>query len=245
MNSSIHELYQSQPIMFLCVAAIVCACACIVIWHLSERLPFLLLSGWYTEAFGILGEPKSDVQAKPPDAADFALPFMHKLGVTLLAVALFVAVLFRATTLQTAFAYSVLLWSVLLVASINVRHSIIPDSIMVPLLWVGLLYHVIVGDELRDFVLGGAVGYLAPFLLLHAVKFKTGKEVIGYGDMKSLAMLGTWFGLSHLAMTFTIVVVMAVAVTIGNSIARRGGATPTGACYLMAAVVHALGLISF
>jgi leader peptidase (prepilin peptidase)/N-methyltransferase len=47
---------------------------------------------------------------------------------------------------------------------------------------------------LRSAVIGAAAGYLSLWLVYHAFKWMTGKEGMGYGDFKLLALLGAWLG---------------------------------------------------
>jgi leader peptidase (prepilin peptidase)/N-methyltransferase len=88
------------------------------------------------------------------------------------------------------------------VSLIDVDHQIIPDSIVLPLLWVGLimsLFHPMAGAETlfvspRDAIIGALAGYLSLWSVYQLFKMITGKEGMGYGDFKLLAALGAWLG---------------------------------------------------
>jgi leader peptidase (prepilin peptidase)/N-methyltransferase len=88
------------------------------------------------------------------------------------------------------------------ISLIDADHQIIPDSIVVPLLWVGLvmsLFHPLPGTDTlfispRDAVVGAAAGYLSLWSVYQLFKLITGKEGMGYGDFKLLAALGAWLG---------------------------------------------------
>jgi leader peptidase (prepilin peptidase)/N-methyltransferase len=88
------------------------------------------------------------------------------------------------------------------ISLIDVDHQIIPDSIVVPLLWVGLimsLFHPLAGAETlfiapRDAIIGALAGYLSLWSIYQLFKLITGKEGMGYGDFKLLAALGAWLG---------------------------------------------------
>jgi len=88
------------------------------------------------------------------------------------------------------------------ISLIDVDHQIIPDSIVVPLLWVGLimsLFHPLAGAETlfiapQDAIIGAIAGYLSLWCVYQLFKLITGKEGMGYGDFKLLAALGAWLG---------------------------------------------------
>jgi prepilin signal peptidase PulO-like enzyme (type II secretory pathway) len=93
-----------------------------------------------------------------------------------------------------------LLGLVLLVA-INLRHLLLPDQIVYALMWAGLLFGVNTNHG-AQYVLGAVLGYAGPFLLCQFVKARTGKEMMGRGDIKALAMAGAWFGAPQLPLLF-------------------------------------------
>ncbi|HEX7027126.1 MAG TPA: A24 family peptidase, partial [Gammaproteobacteria bacterium] len=74
-------------------------------------------------------------------------------------------------------------------------------DITLPFLWVGLICSL--GSLFAtpvDAIIGGAAGYLSLWLVYHVFKLVTGKEGMGYGDFKLLAMLGAWMGWQSLPM---------------------------------------------
>lgn len=96
-------------------------------------------------------------------------------------------------------AYIVLLWALITLALIDFDTTLLPDSITLPLLWLGLLWHALLHPEqLAAAVWGAAIGYLALWAVYQAFKLLTGKEGMGYGDFKLLAALGAWFGVAAL-----------------------------------------------
>ena len=88
------------------------------------------------------------------------------------------------------------------ISLIDVDTQLIPDSIVLPLLWVGLamsLLHPLAGAETlfvapRDAIIGALAGYLILWSVYQLFKLVTGKEGMGYGDLKLLAALGAWLG---------------------------------------------------
>jgi leader peptidase (prepilin peptidase)/N-methyltransferase len=73
--------------------------------------------------------------------------------------------------------------------------QLLPDSITLPLLWLGLLFNLNGGfAELHSAVIGAVAGYLILWSVYWLFKLVTGKEGMGYGDFKLLAAIGAWFG---------------------------------------------------
>ena len=93
-------------------------------------------------------------------------------------------------------------WVLVALAGIDLEHQLLPDSLTQPLLWAGLLFHLLpaadagygVFANLTDGVIGAVAGYLSLWTVYHGFRFATGKEGMGYGDFKLLAALGAWLG---------------------------------------------------
>ncbi|WP_336996987.1 prepilin peptidase [Leclercia sp. M50] len=80
-------------------------------------------------------------------------------------------------------------------ALIDGRHLLLPDCLTQPLLWAGLLVHLISPTlPLRDAIIGAVAGYLSLWLVYWTFRLMTGREGLGYGDFKLLAALGAWCG---------------------------------------------------
>mgnify|MGYP003652153032 FL=1 len=101
------------------------------------------------------------------------------------------------------------------ITMIDFDHQLIPDSIVLPLLWIGLgmsLFHPLPGSEVlfissHEAIIGALVGYLSLWSFYWLFKLITGKEGMGHGDFKLLAALGAWLGSQYL---FAIVIMSAV-----------------------------------
>lgn len=103
-------------------------------------------------------------------------------------------------TIQAAAAL-VITWSLIALSGIDFDTQLLPDSVTLPLMWLGLiasLVPVFVGAT--DAIVGAAAGYLSLWCVYWAFKIVTGKEGMGYGDFKLLAALGAWFGWQALPM---------------------------------------------
>ena len=84
-------------------------------------------------------------------------------------------------------------------AGIDLDHQILPDSLTLPGLWLGLAFNLPgTFATLGDAVIGAMAGYLALWGVYQAFRLLTGKEGMGYGDFKLLALLGAWLGWTQL-----------------------------------------------
>ena len=101
-------------------------------------------------------------------------------------------------TWQTLFAM-VLVWSLIALAVIDFKTTLLPDNITLPILWLGIVANYFnLFCSLEDSVLGAIFGYLSLWTVFQTFKLITGKEGMGYGDFKLLALLGAWLGWQYL-----------------------------------------------
>jgi leader peptidase (prepilin peptidase)/N-methyltransferase len=96
----------------------------------------------------------------------------------------------------------VLTWGLLSMSLIDADHQLLPDAIVLPLLWLGLIVNAFgLFTSLTDALWGAVAGYLVLWCVFWLFKLITGKEGMGYGDFKLLAMLGAWGGWQILPLT--------------------------------------------
>ena len=96
----------------------------------------------------------------------------------------------------------VLTWGLLAMSMIDCDHQLLPDSLVLPLLWLGLIANYFgLFASLEDALWGAIAGYLSLWSVYWLFKLVTGKEGMGYGDFKLLAMLGAWGGWQVLPLT--------------------------------------------
>ncbi|EKG33589.1 type IV pilus prepilin peptidase PilD [Pseudomonas avellanae BPIC 631] len=101
-----------------------------------------------------------------------------------------------------AAAMLVLSWGLLAMSLIDADHQLLPDSLVLPLLWLGLIVNAFgLFTSLNDALWGAVAGYLTLWSVFWLFKLMTGKEGMGYGDFKLLAMLGAWGGWQILPLT--------------------------------------------
>ncbi len=104
-----------------------------------------------------------------------------------------------------------LTWALITLTYIDLDHHLLPDSITLPLLWLGLLINTQgVFTSLESAVYGAAGGYLILWGVYWAFKLLTGKEGMGYGDFKLLAAIGAWGGVKILPLVILLSSVVGV-----------------------------------
>lgn len=108
-----------------------------------------------------------------------------------------------------------LIWGLIALAFIDLDTTLLPDSLTLPLVWLGLLFNLD-GQfaRLDDAVVGAIAGYLVLWSVYWLFKLATGKDGMGYGDFKLLAAIGAWLGWQLLPVTLLLASVVGAAVGI-------------------------------
>jgi leader peptidase (prepilin peptidase)/N-methyltransferase len=115
------------------------------------------------------------------------------------------------------------------IAMIDAETQLIPDSIVLPLMWIGLamsLFSPMQGAETlfispQDAIVGAMAGYLSLWTVYQLFKLVTGKEGMGYGDFKLLAALGAWLGWQALPLIILMSAVVGAVVGIMLIVVRK------------------------
>ncbi len=101
-------------------------------------------------------------------------------------------------TIEAA-AVLVFTWTLISLTWIDIDHQLLPDSMTLPLMWLGLLLNAQgMFTDIHSALYGAIVGYLSLWSVYWLFKLLTGKEGMGFGDFKLLAALGAWVGWQHL-----------------------------------------------
>ncbi|MBP7625845.1 MAG: prepilin peptidase, partial [Zoogloea sp.] len=107
---------------------------------------------------------------------------------------------------------------------IDLDTQLLPDSITLPLLWLGLLLNLdSTFTDLAGAVVGAAAGYLALWSVFWLFKLTTGKEGMGYGDFKLLAAIGAWLGWQILPLTIMLSSLVGAVVGVALIVLRKHG----------------------
>jgi leader peptidase (prepilin peptidase)/N-methyltransferase len=137
--------------------------------------------------------------------------------VELLTAVLSIVVVWRFGASLQGLAALVLTWVLIALSFIDIDKQLLPDNITLPWLWVGLLLSLFgVFSNPADSIIGALAGYLSLWLVYQAFKLITGKEGMGYGDFKLLALFGAWMGWQPLPLI--ILLSSAVGAIIGGSL---------------------------
>ena len=108
-------------------------------------------------------------------------------------LSLAVAVVFGASEL--ALLYIVITWVLIALTFIDIDHMLLPDQLTLPLVWLALIAAVMnITIAPSDAITGAAIGYLSLWSVYWLFKLATGKEGMGYGDFKLLAVFGALLG---------------------------------------------------
>lgn len=144
-------------------------------WHNLPVLGWLMLGGKCASC-------KTSISARYPIIE----------AITGLAVA-YLAYHFGPTE-QFVFA-TLLTFGLIALTGIDLDEMLLPDQITLPLLWLGLLINLnSTFTSPTEAIIGAAAGYMSLWSVFWVFKLLTGKEGMGYGDFKLLAVFGAWFG---------------------------------------------------
>jgi leader peptidase (prepilin peptidase) / N-methyltransferase len=117
--------------------------------------------------------------------------------------------------IQTGFAL-ILTWSLIAMSFIDIDHHLLPDSITLPLLWLGLVLSLFtLFTDSQASIIGATAGYLTLWSVFHLFKLITGKEGMGYGDFKLLALFGAWLGWQYIPLIILLSSLVGAVIGIG------------------------------
>lgn len=117
-----------------------------------------------------------------------------------------------------------LIWMLVALAGIDIDTQLLPDSITLPLLWLGLAVNLFaVWTPLSSAVIGAMLGYGSLWSVYWLFKLVTGKEGMGYGDFKLLGALGAWFGWQAVPLMILLSSFVGAALGIAILLSKRQG----------------------
>ena len=77
---------------------------------------------------------------------------------------------------------------------IDQKTMLLPDVLVYPLLWLGLLKAAVEDNHAVVYLMGAILGFFLLFVLQQGFKLLRGKDGMGGGDVKLLAAVGAWVG---------------------------------------------------
>ena len=159
------------------------------------------------------------------------------------AVMVTVVAFYFGVSIQAAFAIF-LTFALIALTMIDFDHQLLPDDITLPFLWLGITLNIFnVYTDIESSVLGAIFGYGSLWFVYISFKIITGKEGMGHGDFKLLALLGAWFGWQ--ALPLIIILSSVVGTIIGISLIifkshNRNSTIPFGPYLALAGWVYML-----
>lgn len=167
----------SQPAYNLFTPGSACPCCAspIAAWHTIPVLSYMLLRGRCAQCRAAIS--------------------WHYPAVEILSAALSACVVHQLGLGASGLAALLLVYFLITLSFIDARTQLLPDSLTLPLLWLGLLVNLNgLFVPLQAAVIGAMAGYLSLWLIYWGYRLLTGQEGMGYGDFKLLAALGAWLG---------------------------------------------------
>jgi leader peptidase (prepilin peptidase)/N-methyltransferase len=117
-----------------------------------------------------------------------------------------------------------LLWTLVALTVIDFDTQLLPDSMTLPLMWLGLVLNYFnIFTDFSSAFWGAVAGYLSLWSVYWLFKLATGKEGMGHGDFKLLAALGAWLGWELLPAVILLSSVVGAVVGISLIAFRKHG----------------------
>lgn len=198
--------------------AVLGAPAGLLLHRLVYRLPTILERQWYLEACEIL---QCDPHPQASSIRVQANTQRRSIGTVLAAstIAFWVGLTFSCS--WSAAAALVFGWGLLCLSLIDFDKMLLPDVLVLPLLWLGVLVNSFgLFTSLHNSLWGVVLGYLILWSVRALSKCITGRQGLGQGDMKLLAMLGAWGGWQVLPLT--LLLASLVGASIGGALLLLG-----------------------
>ncbi len=174
----------------------------LVVSTFSMRLPLALQREWRVDAHDYLGLPYTPDPAINAKSKWEFLKGSRFLVIEVVCAAIGGMLFWWLGISVESVVFALLFWSLITVAVIDQETMYIPDVIVMPLLWAGMLFYALTApDQLQWHVMGAAAGYCALRWL-----------PVGQGDAKLSAVAGAWVGLGSLLTYFTIGATLGVVV---------------------------------
>ncbi|MFL1449402.1 prepilin peptidase [Pseudomonas tritici] len=255
MFLTIFHFLSEHPINSICLAVSLGLAGGHLARHLAANLPAWLELSWQNEAqeyLGIVSQEATSTAAQPAtlqtavqrqvrslERVYRATKAVDKWRFPVWEVA--GAVLVTLAGLQSGFnfwglAVAMALLIGLVAAVIDARTMLLPDVLVLPLIWLGLTATAITSPALiQENVLACAAGYLCLFML-----------PMGRGDAKLFAAIGAWAGYEGLILGITVGSLAGVVLGL-YLLAKRGASLPYafGPCLYMGMVLSLLFPNSF
>ena len=113
-------------------------------------------------------------------------------------------------------------WSFLAMSAIDIEHHLLPDGIVLPLMWLGLLANSFgLYTDIYSALYGAVLGYISLWVVFQTFRLLTGKEGMGYGDFKLFACIGAWLGWQALPLVILLAALCGTVVGVALIVTKQ------------------------
>jgi len=163
--------------------------------------------------------------------------------VELVTALLFVLVVWLTPVGPLLFSRLILVAILVALFGIDLEHQILPNSITLPGIAIGLMFSLIAPPGWQDALIGAALGAGILYGIAAAYYAVRREEGLGMGDVKMLAMIGAFLGWKAVLVTLVLSSFSGAAIGMALIAAQRGGmklALPFGTFLAVGAVAAML-----
>jgi leader peptidase (prepilin peptidase)/N-methyltransferase len=163
--------------------------------------------------------------------------------VELITGALFVLVVWLTPVGPLLAARLILVCILVALFGIDLEHQILPNTITLPGIVIGLLFSLVAPPGIKDALIGAVLGGGILYAIAAGYFLWRREEGMGMGDVKMLAMLGAFLGWKAVLVTLVLASFSGAFVGLGMMAVQRGGmkyALPFGTFLALGAVAAML-----
>lgn len=122
----------------------------------------------------------------------------------------------------TGMAAMLLTWMLIAATVIDLEHQLLPDTLTLPLLWLGLIINIpALFASTPSAIMGAAIGYISLWGFTRLFFYTTGKIGMGYGDFKLFAALGAWLGWQRLPLILLLAAMLGTVIGISFILIKK------------------------
>ncbi|MCC9290246.1 MULTISPECIES: prepilin peptidase [Pseudomonas] len=222
----------SESTVIVCLSALG-ALIGLCVNEVVRKLPTALQQAWCADACELLGLAKEDRALYGCNARHVAGHSLLRYGFALSASSVLTCwVVLQFGVTPKALAALLFALGLLTVSMIDIEHMLLPDMLVLPLLWGGLLLNSLgLFTSVDDALWGAACAYLGLIFVHVLYKRITGRDGLGLGDAKLLAAIGAWGGWQVLIGTLLVAALSSALVILALLLTgriKRGTLLPFG-----------------
>jgi len=196
-----------------------------------QSIPYKLNVKWRSESLEYIDS------SNEPIFEDFKMAVRSKFILSALATIVSALVIYTNGPNIDSYVFSIFFVILVLLVGINNKHLLIPDIIVWPLIWSGLIYQSYVGDNLEYYLYSVLIAFSLIFILQQFYIHIKGFEILGGGDLKMFMAIGAWFGYELLPAFFAICFFTGLTIGLLASFTNRFHAKGTSVIYLISALI--------